>query len=666
MHPERDQPAGDSRTEGEPRTEGGSHTEGDAEAGPAAPAPPPHRPNARSLALSVGALGVVFGDIGTNPLYAMRESFLGHGHELPVTETNVLGLLSLMSWSLVVVICVKYLAFVMRADNHGEGGVLALTALVVPVQRPTRSTNGRRWAIVLVGVLGAALLYGDGVITPAISVLAAVEGTTIAAPDLDGVVVPAAVVILVALFVVQRRGTGAIGRIFGPVMVVWFITIAVLGGAQVLQSPTILRAIWPGHAVTFFADNGLAGYRVLGAVILVVVGGEALYADMGHFGRRPIVRSWYVLVLPSLLLVYFGQAAMLLDDPAAIDNPFYRLAPDWGLIPLVVLATAATVIASQALISGAFSLTRQAVQLGYCPRLLIRHTSATERGQIYVPTVNWLLMVACVGLVLGFRDSTNLAAAYGFAVTATMVVTTIVFYEVARERFGWKPSVVVPVCALFLAVDLAFFGASLFKVPDGGWFPLVVAVVVFSLLSTWHTGRHLVAERLRGGQPLERFVAELREQPPPVRVPGAGAYLISTPGMTPPALLANLRHNDAVHETVLVVSVVTSDEPRIDPVRRAEVTDLGDGFHQVVLRYGFMEDQDVPAGLSGVAGDLGVDLDTLPYFLGRESLRVTARPGMARWREHLYAVLSRNATSAANHFRLPLEQTVELGLPVEL
>jgi KUP system potassium uptake protein len=629
--------------------------------------PPPdrgHTPGARVLGLSIAALGVVFGDIGTNPLFAMRETFEGRGHQLAVVEDNVLGLLSLMFWSLVLVICVKYLAFVMRADNRGEGGILALTALVTPRTPPVRGTP---WVLVLIGLFGAALLYGDGVITPAISVLAAVEGTTIAAPSLDTFVVPAAVAILVGLFMVQHRGTAAIGRVFGPVMVVWFTTIAVLGAVNVAGHPSVFRAVNPRFAVSFFADNGFRGFLSLGAVILVVVGGEALYADMGHFGRRPIMLGWYGLVMPSLVLVYFGQGALLIDDPAAIDNPFYRLAPDWALYPLVVLATIATVIASQALISGAFSLTRQAVQLGYSPRVRVTHTSSAHIGQIYIGAVNWLLMAACVGLVIGFRKSANLAAAYGFAVTTTMVLTTIVFYFVARERFGWQRWRAVALCSLFLGVDLAFFGATLFKVPHGGWFPLVAAVIVFTVLSTWRTGRRLVHERLlRGGIPLAEFVAGASKDRP-TRTRGAGAYLVSSPGLTPQALFANLEYNDALHETIVVISVVTEDVPRIDPDERTEMIDLGDGFHQVVLHYGFMEDIDVPRALAvEVAPRLGIDLAKVPYFLGRESLRVTARPGMARWREHLFALMSRNATSAATYFDLPPEQIVEVGLAVEL
>jgi KUP system potassium uptake protein len=623
-----------------------------------------HTMDARTIGLAIAALGVVFGDIGTNPLFAVRETLEGRGHHLAVVEANVLGVLSLTFWSLVLVICVKYLAFVMRADNRGEGGILALTALVTPTDPPVRGT---RWVLVLIGLFGASLLYGDGVITPAISVLAAVEGTTVAAPDLDSFVVPAAVAILVVLFMVQRRGTAAIGRVFGPVMVVWFTTIAVLGAANVGQHPGVFRAVNPGYAVSFFADNGFRGFLALGAVILVVVGGEALYADMGHFGRRPIMLGWYGLVMPSLVLVYFGQGALLIDDPGDIDNPFYRLAPEWALYPLVVLATVATVIASQALISGAFSLTRQAVQLGYCPRVRITYTSATQIGQIYIGAVNWLLMTACVGLVIGFRKSANLAAAYGFAVSTTMVLTTIVFYFVARERFGWRPWRAVTLCLLFLSFDLAFFGANVFKIPQGGWFPLVAAIAVFTVLSTWRTGRRLVHERLlRGGIPLTEFVADASKDRP-VRTRGAGAYLASTPGLTPPALFANLEYNDALHETILVISVVTGEVPRIDPEERTEIVDLGAGFHQVVLRYGFMEDIDVPRALAvEVAPKLGIDLGKIPYFLGRESLRVTARPGMARWREHLFALMSRNATSAATYFDLPPEQTVEVGLAVEL
>ena len=613
--------------------------------------------------LALGALGVVYGDIGTNPLFAMREAFQGP-HHVGIDESNVLGLLSLVFWSLILVISVKYLGFVTRADNDGEGGILALAALVTPEEQPRR---GRMWVLVLLGLFGAALLYGDGVITPAISVLAAVEGTTVAEPSLDQFVVPAAVVILIALFLLQRRGTGTIGRLFGPVMVVWFATIGLLGGAQVVQHPDVLRAISPSYAVTFFADNGFTGFLVLGAVVLVVVGGEALYADLGHFGRRPIVVGWYCVVLPGLLLVYFGQGALLIHEPGAIENPFYRLAPDWALIPLVVLATVATVIASQALISGAFSLTRQAVQLGYSPRVHIRQTSAEQEGQIYIASINWLLMIVCIGLVLGFQHSANLAAAYGLAVTTTMVITTVIFFVVARQRFRWRPVVVLPLCAAFFVIDLAFFGATLFKIPDGGWFPLLAAGIVFTLLTTWRTGKLLVRERLlRTPLPLGTFVAGLAHHPP-VRAPGTGAYLFRVVGVTPPALISTLRHNHSLHEQVLVIAVLTAKRPYVHPARRAEIVELGSGFAQVTVSFGFMEDPDVPRALEQrVLPRLGFDLQTITYFLGRESLRVTPRAGMVLWRERLFAFMSRNATSAADYFGLPIEQTVEIGVGVEL
>jgi KUP system potassium uptake protein len=593
----------------------------------------------------------------------MREAFEAP-HHVELFEANVIGLLSLMFWSLVLVICVKYIGLVMRADNDGEGGILALSALATG-KEPTR--RGRPWIFVLLGLFGAALLYGDGVITPAISVLAAVEGTTVAAPSLDRYVIPAAIIILIGLFLVQRKGTGTIGKVFGPIMVVWFTTIGVLGATRIVEEPTVFRAVWPGYAVQFFVDNGTEGFLVLGAVILVVVGGEALYADMGHFGRRPITIGWYGLVLPSLVLVYFGQGALLIHDPTAIENPFYRMAPDWALYPLVILATMATVIASQALISGAYSLTSQAVQLGYSPRMRITHTSDEHIGQIYIGAVNWFLMVACIGLVLGFRESANLAAAYGVAVTTTMVLTTILFYVVGRDHFGWSTRWLAPMCAVMFVVDVAFFSSTLFKIPEGGWFPLVMGITIFTVLSTWRTGRLLVQQRLlRGGLPIDRFVAQLSDNPP-ARAPGEGAYLFATPFVTPPALIANLRHNDSVHETVLLIAVVTERRPYIASARRAEIQDLGLGFHQVILHYGFMQRPDVPHALADhCADEVPLQTSTISYFVGREAIRVTSRPGMARWREHLFSFMSRNASNAATHMGLPLEQTLELGVGVEL
>jgi KUP system potassium uptake protein len=627
---------------------------------------PPEAPAASRAGtgfLALAALGVVYGDIGTNPLFAIREAFLAH--DLLLNEDNVIGLLSLIFWSLILVITIKYVTVVMRADNDGEGGILALVAFLRERGEPSPRT--RRWGLMLIGLLGAAFLYGDGIITPAISVLAAVEGTEVAAPALDDVVVPAAVAILVVLFLVQRRGTATVGGMFGPVMLLWFATIGVLGASEIARHPGVFVAVNPAHAVSFFADQGTNGFLVLGAVIVVVVGGEALYADMGQFGRRPIALGWHSVVLPALVLVYFGQGALLLEEPSAVDNPFYGMAPGWAVVPLVVLATMATVIASQALITGAYSLTRQAIQLGLTPRLRVSHTSETVIGQIYVPSVNGALMLSCVALVIGFRRSENLAAAYGVAVSATMLITTVLFYVVARERFRWPRSLAVPLCSLFLVVDVAFFSATLFKIPRGGWLPLVVAGVVFTLLTTWRTGHRIVRQRrMRRAVPLPQFVESLREHPP-VRAPGTGAYLFATPGITPPVLIASLRHHDSLHEQVLIVSVVVDERPRRDALRRAELADLGEGFHQVVLRFGYLEDPDVPRAVAErVAMDLGLDLDTITYFVGRESVRVTGLPGMARWREHLYTFMSRNATDPASYFRLPPEKVFELGIIVEL
>ena len=620
------------------------------------------------LPLALGALGVVYGDIGTSPLYAVRESFEGAGHELPVNPDNVLGILSLIFWSLLIIITVKYLAFVMRADRDGEGGILALTSLVAP--RGRGAFRGGRRILILIGLFGTALLYGDGMITPAISVLAAVEGTEVATPAFEHLVIPIAVAILVVLFSIQRRGTAAIGSVFGPVMLVWFGTLAVLGVVQILDEPTVFKAINPIYAVELFGHEGFHAFLALGSVFLVVTGGEALYADMGHFGRHPIRVGWFTLVLPALLLNYFGQGALLLGEPEAIHHPFYNLVPDWGVLPLVVLATMATVIASQALISGVFSLTMQAVQMGYVPRVRIAHTSPTAFGQIYIPSVNWGLMISCIALVVGFQTSTSLAAAYGVAVTATMVITTMLFYVVLRERFGWSTPAAAALIAVFLPVEIGFLAANLFKIPAGGWFPLVVGAAVFTLLTTWATGRRIVGERIRQGElKLETYIESLMSgRRPPARVPGTAIYLYSGRGMAPPAMIANMRHNDVLHDQVIVLSIVTDDESaRVLPARRSEVSDLGHGVHQVVLHYGFIEEPDVPQGLcEGAAVRLGINPATAAYFLGSESLVVTRRPGMARWRERLFAAVSRNAANAATYFNLPPDRTVTLGQQVEL
>ena len=624
-----------------------------------------HIPKGPVPLLALGALGIVYGDIGTSPLYAFRETFHGHGHELAVTETNVLGLLSLVFWSLVVVITIKYLLFVMKADNHGEGGILALVALV----RNEGGSKSRRNTLILLGVFGTALLYGDAAITPAISVLSAVEGAKIAAPGVGDWVVPISCAILVGLFLIQQRGTATIGRFFGPVMVVWFSVLAVLGIAEILGEPSVLRAVNPVFAARFFSENGHTGFLALGAVFLVVTGGEALYADMGHFGRQPIKLAWFTLVLPALLLNYFGQGALLIADHEAVESPFFNLAPSWALYPLVALATAATIIASQALISGVFSLTLQAMQLGYAPRHRVNHTSAAAMGQIYLPAINWGLMAACIALVIGFGSSADLAAAYGVAVTSTMLITTVLFYVVLREKFGWSLGRAAALCGVFIVIDAAFLGANVFKIPAGGWFPLLVAVGMFSLMTTWRTGRRLIAERSRRNKvPLRELVQSFQRSPEGARrVPGTAVYLFSTPGLAPPALVANLRHNDALHERVIIAAVKTEPEPRVLPARRATVEELGEGVHQIVLRYGFMEEPDVPRGLcEGAAHRLAINPTQVTYFLGAEVLRVTEQEGMAIWREHLFAAISRNSAPAAIYFNLPLPQTIIVGTVIDL
>ncbi len=616
------------------------------------------------LLMSLGALGVVYGDIGTSPLYALRESFVA-AEGLPVTKENVLGVLSLMIWSLIVVVTVKYLAFVMRADNHGEGGILALTSLITPANRGRRA--GVRWGLVLLGLFGTALLYGDGVITPAISVLSAVEGVAVASPGLESYVVPAAAVILVILFSIQRKGTATIGAVFGPVMIVWFGVLAALGLYRLLGEIDVIAAAVPTHAITFFTTHPKLGFLALGAVFLVVTGSEALYADMGHFGSRPIRLGWFSIVFPALLLNYLGQGALLIDDPGAITNPFYAMPPGWAVVPLVVLATLATVIASQALISGAFSLTMQAIQLGYLPRVRIDHTSPRQFGQIYIPSVNWALMLGCVGLVFSFGSSTNLAAAYGVAVTSTMVITTILLYYVMRERWGWPQAPALALSGVFGVVDVAFFAANIVKVPAGGWFPLLVGALVFTTMTTWEHGRALLAARLhRGELPVERFIGSIAVHPQP-RVSGTAFYMFPETGATPPALLANLRHNGMIHETVALVAVRTASVPRVPQARRETVHDLGEGFVQIELAFGFMEEPNVPAALSNIVSpEFGFTMSDAVFFLGRESVIPSEVPGMARWREHLFAFMHRNASSAAGFFGLPSDRVVEIGLRVEI
>jgi KUP system potassium uptake protein len=614
------------------------------------------------LTLSLAALGIVYGDIGTSPLYAMRESFLEE-HGVAVNPANVIGVLSLIFWSLALVISIKYLVFILRADNRGEGGILALTSLITPPS----TLRGGRWGLIVLGLFGTALLYGDGMITPAISVLSAVEGIEIITPALAPYVVPITIAILTALFLIQRHGTAGVGRVFGPVTLVWFITLASLGIWHIVQEPRVLVALLPTHAMAFFATNGWNGFLVLGSVFLVVTGGEALYADMGHFGRRPIRLAWFAIVLPALLLNYLGQGALLIRDPSAISNPFYRMAPEWALVPVVGIATAATVIASQALISGAFSLTLQAVQLGYSPRVQIDHTSDREFGQIYIPAINWALMAACIGLVLGFRSSTNLAAAYGVAVTTTMTITTLLFYFVARERWHWSRGTALAVTAGFLVIDLAFWGANLIKIPQGGWFPLVVGALVFALLTTWKKGRQVLAERLReSAMPRDAFLTSIAGTTLH-RVPGTAVFMFGDTSGTPPALLHSLKHYKVLHERVVFLAVETLAVPTVSLEERVQMRELGNGFWHLRLAYGFMEDVDIPRELGAIRAK-GLTFKSLEttYFLGRETLIATKRPGMALWRERLFATMSRNARPATAFFRLPPNRVVELGAQVEL
>ena len=616
------------------------------------------------LPLTLTTIGVVYGDIGTSPLYAMRECFHG-SHAVPATEANVLGVLSLIIYSLLLVISVKYIAIVMRADNQGEGGILALAALLP--QRQDKESPPRWRILMLMGVFGAALLYGDGMITPAITVLGAVEGLKVATPLFEPFVVPVTVGILIAVFAIQKHGTDRVGTLFGPIMVLWFITIAVLGVVWLLRAPVVVGAFNPLHAVEFFQMHGLHGFAVLGAVFLVVTGGEALYADMGHFGKRPIRLAWFGLVLPALLLNYFGQGALLLLNPAAVEQPFFLLAPSWALYPLVALATAAAIIASQALISGAFSLTRQAIQLGYCPRLDIEHTSSLEMGQIYVPQVNWALMVSTIAIVIGFGSSTALAAAYGIAVTLTMVITAVLLHVVAVERWRWPLPAALLVTGVFLSIDLAFFGANVLKITHGGWLPLVIGWGIFTLMTTWKTGRRLVAERLTArATPLETFIAGVTAQPP-ARVPGTAVFMTAQPKGTPAALVHNLRHNKVLHQHVVILMVTTRPVPHVAEADRYKIREIGGGVFELTLSYGFMEDPDVPAALLGAREHgLAFDDSDVTFFLGRETLIATKTPGMALWRERLFVVIARNAVRATAFFRLPPERVVELGVQVEL
>jgi KUP system potassium uptake protein len=638
------------------------------------------QPSGKQLGiLALGALGVVYGDIGTSPLYAFKECFFGP-HRFAVTTGNVLGILSLIFWSLNFVVTFKYLAMVMRADNRGEGGILALLALV----RPTGPLTGYGRLLITTGLFGSALLYGDGIITPAISVLGAIEGLSVATPVLERWVVPIAFVIILALFTFQRFGTARVGAVFGPVTAIWFLCIAVLGVLGISHEPGVLRALDPRYAVEFFAREGLTGITVLAAVILVVTGGEALYADMGHFGRRPIRLAWYGLVLPALVLNYFGQGALLLSNPAAARNPFYALVPSWALYPMVGVATAAAVVASQALISGAFSLTRQAVQLGYCPRMKIIHTSSSTIGQIYIPTVNTIMMISCLGLVVAFQSASALALSYGVALSGTMAITTILFSIVMRRLWHWRAWKVAAITTLFLSVDLAFVAANMLKVPLGGWFPLLVAGVVYVLMSTWKKGRVRLSAIVRENTlPMDLFLQDIRRRQP-YRVSGTAVFMTSDSGGAPPVLLHHLKHNKVLHEKVMLMSVHTEEIPQVGERERVKCSELGEGFYQVVARYGFMETPDVPEVLRalGKTDDNGkpvaVKLADTTFYLGRETLIATSNPKhkaggdgavegrrMGRWRKNLFILMTRNAQSATAYFGLPPNRVVELGAQIQ-
>jgi KUP system potassium uptake protein len=627
----------------------------------AAPAP---ASGTRLAFLTLTALGVVYGDIGTSPLYALRECFKPE-YGIHPTTANVLGVLSLILWSLILVVSVKYIVFILRADNNGEGGILALLALLLQQSRRTGDTQ-RRLALIALGLFGAALLYGDGVITPAVSVLSAVEGVDVATPTLSHVIVPVSLLILFALFMVQRYGTAKVGSGFGPVMLLWFLVIAALGLRSIVRAPEVLFAINPWHAVVFFRDNHMAGYLTLGAVVLCVTGGEALYADMGHFGKRPIRVAWFGVVLPALLLNYFGQGALLLREPAAQSNPFYLLAPPSLLWPLVIIGTAAAIVASQALISGAFSLTQQSVQLGYSPRMQVIHTSKHHAGQIYVPEVNRALMFFCLVLVLGFRTSSALSAAYGIAVTGTMAITTLLFAVVARARWNWSLWHVGLLTAGFLAMDLAFLFANVVKIEHGGWVPIVMAIVVYTLMSTWKRGRADLRE-LHSARtlPLQTFLGSL-ERSAPLRVPGTAVFMTSDVSGAPVVLLHHLKHNKSLHQTVILLSVQTLGVPDVPDARRVAFEPLGQGFYRLVASYGFMQSPDVPAVLATLAGR-GVPTAPMStsYYLGHERLVLTGPTRMPRWRKQLFAFMSRNARSATEFFHIPPNRVLELGAQIE-
>ncbi len=615
--------------------------------------------------VSVGALGVVYGDIGTSPLYTMKECFLP-AHGLAVTEENVLGILSLVFWSLTLHVMVKYLTFVMRADNQGEGGILSLLALLRP-KSGERSPRGLAVCTIL-ALIGAALLYGDGMITPALSVLSAIEGLQFATPHLHPYILPLTIAVLIGLFSAQKYGTAKVGAIFGPTMMIWFSVLAATGVPWIIRNPAVFGALNPVHGVMFFVHHKMHGFLMLGSVVLCVTGGESLYADMGHFGRLPIRLAWYTIVYPALLLNYMGQGAMLLSNPANAVNPFFHLVSNWTIYPLIGIATISTVVASQAIISGAFSLTQQAVQLGYFPRVTIVHTSGEAEGQIYVPEINGMLMVACVALVLGFKSSSNMASAYGIAVTGTMIVTSTLFFAVARYRWHWPLWKALPLLALFYTLDFAFFSANLVKVADGGWFPLVVAFAILIMMLTWHRGRALLYETVKSAtRPIATFLQEFERQKPQ-RVSGTAVFMASNPDGAPPVLLHHFLHNKVLHEQVLLLSIKTSHRPEIRREERiTHFRNLDRGFFQITAAYGFMQVPNVQEILV-LAKKLGVETqrDDTSYFLGRETIVASKTSKMSRWRRAMFVFLSKNARPATAFFRIPANRVIELGIQIEL
>lgn len=620
-----------------------------------------HGPKEPLPALMLGAIGVVFGDIGTSPLYAMKESFIGP-HPLDIDPAHIFGVLSLIFWTLMMIVTVKYVAVAMRADNKGEGGSFALLAML------SRRTEGGKWtgSLVLLGVLATALFYGDAIITPAISVLSAVEGLSVAEAQLTPLILPISIGILIGLFLIQARGTAKVGLLFGPIVLIYFATLAVLGVSNIMAHPGIFAALNPYWAFNFFAIDPAKAFLALGSVVLAVTGAETLYADMGHFGRKAIGISWLTLVYPCLMLCYLGQGALLLNTPQAVQNPFFYMAPEWARLPLVVIATMATIIASQAVISGAFSVSRQAVQLGFLPRLSIRHTSAKAAGQIYIPIVNWTLLILVLLLVLGFGESTKLASAYGIAVTGTMFITTCMLAVVLFRVWKWNPILAGLVIGTFLIIDTAYFASNLTKFADGGWFPLLVAAVVFIVLTTWATGRRLMRERLsEGAIPLSVFIKSTAGSLHRVR--GTSVFMASSAETIPSALLHNIKHNQVLHERVVILTVQIEEVPHVAPDRRAEVAAAGEGFYRIVLRYGFMDETDVPSDLAKVAACGGpFSMMTTSFFLGRQKLIASKRPGMAIWREQLFAWMNKNSESAMEFFGLPTNRVVELGSQLEI